>query len=324
MTSEYASLSPGMTAGEAIGKLRLEAPDKETIYYAYVVDEARKLLGFVSLKDLILAPPHRRVEDLMHPDVISAGVQDDQESAALLISKYDLLALPVVNGSGALVGIVTHDDATDVLMQENTEDMEKLMAIGGSHEAAAYLRTPAWSHFRNRAGWLVGLAVLGLVSGAIVQSFANLLVQFAILATFMPMLADTGGNTGSQSATLIVRALALGDVRPRDVLRVLAKEFAVSGLLALTLALFCFGRVWLFARGADVTGGLSVARVGFGVALALGLQVVTSTLIGALLPLGAARLRIDPAVVASPALTTIVDITGLLIFFTTAKVVLGI
>jgi len=324
MTSDYATLSPDLTAAEAIAKLRREAPDKETIYYAYVVDERRKLLGFVSLKDLILARSDARVADLMHEDVIFAKADDDQEDAARKIAKYDLIALPVVNGHGTLVGIITYDDAIDIITQENQEDMEKFMAIGGSHETAAYLRTPFWSHFKNRCAWVVVLALLGLISGAIVQNFEGLLVQFAILATFMPMLADTGGNTGSQSATLVVRALALGEVSPRDVFRVISKELGVALLLALVLAALTFWRVWLFAGGSTLPQGFSLNRVGFAVSLALGLQVVTSTLIGAVLPLGAAKLKCDPAVVASPALTTIVDISGLLIFFGTAKIVLGI
>lgn len=324
MTTDYATLPASLTAQRAIDRLRVAAPDKETIYYAYVVDDNRKLLGFVSLKDLILAWPQSRVEDLMHRDVISVNVHDDQEVVARQISKYDLLALPVVDNNGALLGIVTHDDAMDVLMQENTEDMEKLMAIGGAHEAAAYLRTPALHHFKNRCGWIVALAMLGLVSGAIVHNFEELLLQFAILATFMPMLADTGGNTGSQSATLVVRALAIGEVKPRDVLRIISKELVVAVLLAVVLGLFSVGRVWLFAPDTPLQSGITLTRIGFAVALALGLQVITSTLIGALLPLGAAKLKLDPAVVASPALTTIVDISGLLIFFSTAKIVLGV
>lgn len=324
MTSDYATLSPGLTAAEAIEKLRREAPDKETIYYAYVVDERRKLLGFVSLKDLILAKGSTRVEDLMREDVIFANANDDQEDAARKIAKYDLIALPVVNDEGTLVGIITYDDAMDVLSQENQEDIEKLMAIAGPHEEFAYMRTSAWSHFRHRCGWIVVLAVLGLVSGAIVQNFEGLLIQFAILATFMPMLADTGGNTGSQSATLVVRALALGEITPRDAGRVIVKEFGVAILLALVLAVVAFGRVLLFGHGATIPAGFSLYRIGVAIALALGLQVVSSTLIGALLPLGAARLKFDPAVIASPALTTIVDITGLLIYFWTAKLILGL
>ena len=162
MTSEYALLQPDLTVAAAIDRLRAEAPDKETIYYAYVVDNKRTLIGFVSLKDLILAPPSKKIEDLMHREVICCKASDDQELAAGLIAKYDLLALPVVNGQNVLLGIITHDDAIDVINQEHTEDMEKFMAIGGSHETGTYLQTSAWEHFKNRIGWLVALALLGL------------------------------------------------------------------------------------------------------------------------------------------------------------------
>ncbi len=324
MTSDYATLPQELTVSQAIERLREIAPDKETIYYAYVVDEHRKLLGFVSLKDLIVARRESRVKDIMHRDAIFARASDDQEEAARKIQKYDLLALPVLNGNDALVGIVTHDDAIDIITQENTEDMEKFMAIAGSHEDAVYMKTSAWVHFKNRSPWVIGLAFLGLVSGFIVQSFEGLLLQFAVLAAFMPMLADTGGNTGSQSATLVVRALALKEITPRDIFRILAKEFQVAVMLALLLGILAYGRVILFGGGSTVPPQYSLSTIGVAIALALGLQVVTSTLIGALLPLAAARAKFDPAVVASPALTTIVDITGLLIYFMTAKLVLGV
>jgi magnesium transporter len=161
MTSDYATISPLFTVSQAIDRLRLEAPDKETIYYAYVVDENRKLTGFVSLKDLILARPNALVSNIMHREVISVHVAEDQESAARLIQKYDLIALPVINGGDVLVGIITHDDAIDIITQEHTEDMEKFMAIGGSHEGAVYMKTSVWGHFRNRAPWVVALAILG-------------------------------------------------------------------------------------------------------------------------------------------------------------------
>ena len=324
MTSDYAVLTPDLTATEAIDKLRKEAPNKETVYYAYVVDKDRRLIGFVSLKDLILARSRDRIESFMHQEVIFAHALDDQEEAARAIQKYDLLALPVVNGNDVLVGIITHDDALDIITREHTEDLEKFMAIAGSHEDAVYMKTSAWGHFKNRAVWVVALALLGLVSGFIVQSFEGLLLQFAILAVFMPMLADTGGNTGSQSATLVIRALALKEVSYRDVLRILAKEAQVAIMLGLILGLVAYGRVVLFGGGSRVPDGFSLPKIGLAVAIALSLQVFTSTLIGALLPLTAARLKLDPAVVASPALTTVVDITGLLIFFTTAKVLLGL
>jgi len=197
------------------------------------------------------------------------------------------------------------------------------MAISGRHMAGEYLCTPGIRHFRNRVVWVVTLGVLGLVSGLIVQNFEGLLLHFAILAAFMPMLADTGGNTGSQSATLVFRALALGEVQPRDLLRVIFKEFRVSVLLALVLALVALGRVMTFGGGSTMPEGASLAWVGTAISIALGLQVISATLIGAVLPLIAAKMKWDPAVVASPALTTIVDITGLLLFFGTAKLLLG-
>lgn len=324
MTSDYATLSPDQTVQEAMGKLRREAPDKETIYYSYVVDSDRRLIGFLSLKDLIIARPEKRIDALMHRDLIYAFVSDDQEDAAQKIAKYDLIALPVVNGNNVLVGIITHDDAIDIIHQEHTEDMEKFMAIAGAHETGTYLKTSSWGHFKNRCIWLVALAALGLVSGYIIQSFEGMLLQFAILATFIPMLADTGGNTGSQSATLVVRALALMEISPRDILRVLWKEFKVGLPMALLLAGLAFARVIFFAGGSSRPEGYSLLSIGLAVGAALGLQVLTSTLIGALLPLAAAKLKFDPAVVASPALTTIVDITGLLIYFTTATFLLGL
>jgi magnesium transporter len=313
-----------MVTFQAIEHLREVAPDKETIYYTYVLDESRKLLGFVSLKDLIVARREALVGDIMHSEVIFARVDDDQEDVARKIQKYDLLALPVINASEALVGIVTQDDAMDIITQEHTEDMEKLMAIVGTHEGAAYMKTSVWVHFRNRYPWVIALALLGMVSGFIVQNFEGLLMQCTILAAFMPMLADTGGNTGSQSATLVIRALALKEVSTKDIFRILAREFRVAVLLALVLGVIAFGRVFFFGGGSSIPENLSLIRIAFAISLALGLQVVTSTLVGAWLPLGAARMKLDPAVVASPALTTIVDITGLLIYFTTAKLLLGI
>jgi magnesium transporter len=324
MSSDYATLRPDMTVAHALEQVRLQAPTRETIYYIYVVDDQHKLIGFVSLKDLILAKPTQLVRDVMHEDVISANVNEDQEPVASKIEKYDLLAIPVTNGEGKLVGIITHDDALDVIRQEQQEDIERFMAIGGRHQVGEYLKTPAWQHFRKRAYWIVGLAALGLVSGMIIHAFEDTLTVMLILALYMPMVADTGGNTGSQSATVVVRALALGEIAPRDVLRVLWKEFKISSLLALILGILSFGKVLFLSQGSDIRTGYTLSGIGGCIALALAMQVMTATLIGALLPLGAARMKWDPAVVASPALTTIVDITGLLIYFGTAKLLLGV
>ncbi len=321
MTSDYATLTPEMTVAEAIDRLRQVAPDKETIYYSYVIDARRRLIGFVSLRDLILARRDMRIGDILHDEVIRARSDEDQEEAARKIQKYDLIALPVVNAEDALVGIITYDDAIDVITQEHTEDMEKLMAIAGSHEEGMYMRTSSWGHFRNRAGWVVALAMVGMLSGFIVQRFEGLLQQLTILAAFMPMLADTGGNTGSQSATLVIRALALKEIQPRDLLKILLKEARVALMLGALLGLMAFVRVMLYPVGNEP---IELAWVGLAISLALGMQVVTSTLFGALLPIIAAKLKLDPALVASPALTTVVDVTGLMIYFTTVKLVLGI
>lgn len=315
MSTDYAVLKPDMDLSQAIEQLRMQAPDKETIYYIYVVDDQRKLIGFVSLKDIIVARPGRRIRDLMHTDIIKAGVNEDQESVARKIEKYDLIAIPVVDNNDVIVGIVTHDDAMDIIRQEQTEDIEKLMAISGLHETTPYLKVSAWRHFRNRSGWIVALGILSILAGIIIQGYEELLIQFAVLATFMPMIADTGGNTGSQSATLVIRALALREITLRDILRVLFKEFQVAMPLAVVMGLVAFGRLIFFADSAALPVGVTLTTLGLAVAVALALQVITSTLIGALLPLGATAFKLDPAVVASPALTTIVDISGLLIFF---------
>jgi magnesium transporter len=322
MTSDYAVLGAGITVTEAIGQLRVAAPDRETIYYAYIVDSNRRLVGFVSLRELILAAPQRRVDDIMHTDAVFARVEEDQEAAARRLQKYDLIALPVVDAQDALVGILTHDDAFDILVQEQQEDLEKLVAISGSHEAGIYMKTPPTRHFRNRVLWVLGLAAIGLVSGQIVQHFEELLLLYPMLAMFLPLLADAGGNAGSQTTTLVIRALALGEVQPRDAWRVVSKEAMVSAMLGVVLGSVIFMRIWLLPG--TLPEGISALRIASAVALALGLQVVTSNLLGALLPLIAARFKIDPAVVASPALTTTVDITGLLIYFSCASLLLGI
>lgn len=323
MTSDYATLEPGFSVKEALAHLRKAAPDRETIYNAYVVDPARRLIGCVSLRSLILAPPDAKVADITQHDFIYASVNEDQEVAARRLQKYDMIAMPVVDANEMLVGILTHDDALDVLVQEQQEDLEKLVAITGSHEAGMYLRKSPWEHFTSRVLWILGLAALGLVSGQIVHNAQALLLAIPLLTIFMPMLAATGGNTGSQSTTLVIRALAVQEIRPRDVGRVLWKELRVGLMLSAVLGITAFLRVLLQGGGSASLAPALLPKVGAAIALALALQVVTSTLLGALLPLIAARFKVDPAVVASPTLTTLVDITGLLIYFGVAASMLG-
>ena len=324
MTTEYATVPINATVEEALCTLRREAPDKETIYYAYIVDEQRRLIGFVSLKDIILAHPSMRICDIMHTEVISRNASADREDAARTIQRYDLIALPVVDNDNVLLGIITHDDAVDIITQEHTEDLERLMAIGGSHDAANYMPTSPWKHFLNRVPWLIGLAALGLLSGAVIMSFEETLTSFVILAFFMPMMADTGGNTGSQAATLVIRALALREISPRDFLNVLGKELCTALLLASVLSGLAFARVTFFTSNMSAPPGVDLVRVALAIATALSLQVVSATLIGASLPLIVAAFKKDPAVIASPALTTFVDISGLFIYFSVARWFLNI
>ncbi|RFT17124.1 MAG: Mg/Co/Ni transporter MgtE / CBS domain [Candidatus Saccharicenans subterraneus] len=322
MTSEYVTLTPELTVDQALRKLRLEAPDKETIYYSYVIDENHKLVGFVSLKDLVVAPPGARVKDIMYEDVIYAKAHDDQEEVARMIQKYDLLAIPVVDDQDRLVGIITHDDVMDVIQQEQQEDIEKLMAIGGSHEVGVYTKLSTLDHLKSRTPWILVLALMGFVSGLIIQNYESVFLQVAILASFMPMLTGTGGNAGSQSATLVIRALAVKEITVRDALFVLVKEFRVAFLMSLILAVVAYFRVHVFYGDASLPAHITPVKVGLAVAIALALQVITSTLIGAMLPLVAVSVKIDPAVVASPLLATMVDIFGLLIYFNVAQLVL--
>ncbi|GAB4221588.1 MAG: magnesium transporter [Spirochaetales bacterium] len=324
MTSEYVTLQPTHTVSEAITIIRRDALNKETIYYAYVIDDQRRLVGIISLRDLILSDPGVLIQDIMQEEVVSVRVDEDQEVAARMIHKYDLIALPVVDEQGVLVGIITHDDAADIITQEQTEDMEKLMAIAGSHEAEGYMRTSTWEHFMRRVLWIVPLAVLGLISGMIINSFQNVLMQVMVLALYMPMVAATGGNTGSQAATVVIRALALGEVGPKDFLKVVWKEVRIAFLIALVLGMLTYGRVLLLSQGTTIPSGFTLDRIGFAIAVALAFQVISSVVIGASLPLVSAALRIDPALVASPALSSVVDVTGLFLYFSSARYILGL
>ncbi len=324
MTSEYAALRAETTVTKALEQIRAQAAGKEMIYYLYVIDNTRKLMGFVSLRDLILAKPNQTVADIMFTDVISAQVDSDQEEAARQIEKYDLLALPIVTADNELVGIVTHDDAVDIIRQEQSEDLEKLMAISGEHEVRGYLKASAWVHFKRRSPWIVGLAALSILSGLIIHSYEAMLTDFIILAMYLPMLADAGGNTGSQSATVVVRALALNEVRPSNILRILRKELTIAILLGLLVGLFALLRVLLMSRGIETPEGFPLQLIAVAIGVAMMSQVVTATLVGALLPLAAARVNLDPAIVASPALTTMVDVTGLLLYFGIVKLILGL
>lgn len=325
MSSNFATVSRHMTVQQALDQIRKDAPTKETIYYIYVVDAEKQLIGFVSLKDIILAQPNQKIENILNEDVIFSEVNEDQEKAIKKIEKYDLLAIPVVNYEHKLVGIITHDDALDIIQQEQTEDMEKFMGISGQHKLKAYLNTSVWNHFKSRAFWINVLAALGILSGVIIANFGHTLTNLIILMLYIPMMSSAGGNSGSQAATVVIRAIALGEVDHKDWWRVLFKELRISLLLGGSLGLWVFLKVFFFTSPAAVgSTGLTLSMIGISIGIALAVQVITATVLGALLPLVASKFKLDPAVVASPVLSTLVDITGLLIYFTCAKIILGI
>ncbi|MFW6366880.1 MAG: magnesium transporter [Spirochaetota bacterium] len=324
MTSDYVELNAEDTVEKSIKKIRKVAPGKETIYYTYICDENGVLTGFISLRKLILASPQKKVKDIMKTDVIYAYVNGDQEEAANMIVRYDLLALPVVDSQQRLQGIVTYDDAIDIIREEQTEDMERLMAISGPVEERPYLEISILTHFRKRVVWVIILGIFGILTGLIIQGFQNTLETLIILAFYMPLLNAAGGNTGSQSATVVLRSLALNQLTPADTFRVVQKEFVVAFCLSICLGLMTFGRVILFSEEGIVPAAFSLESVALVIGLALAIQVIWSTVFGAIIPMIATRINVDPAVFSSPALTTLVDMGGIVIYFGCAHLILGI
>lgn len=312
MTSDYATLAPHQTAFEAIQRLRHEAPDKETIYQAYVIDNDRRLLGTVSLRDLIVAPTNARVADLMVEDVIFSRVDDPQEEVAHKISKYDLIALPIVDRDRRLVGIVTYDDAMDVAEEEATEDFHRVGTVGKLDTSVRDAGIPLL--YRKRVFWLVTLVFGSLLSGLGIAHYEETITSYIVLVFFLPVLIASAGNAGAQSSTLMVRALATGDVEMRDWGRMLGREFLVAGLLGLTMALTV--SVIGFARGGP--------EIAFVVALTMIMVVVVGSVIGMSLPFLLSRFRMDPATASTPLVTSIADITGVLVYFGVASWILTI
>ena len=312
MTVEVMALSADMTAGEAIAAIRSTGVDKETVDPCYVVDAAGKLLGSVGLRDLILAGEAQQVGALMERDIAAVTPQTDQEAAADLFRRYDLLSLPVTDEGGRLMGIITVDDILDVLQEETTEDMEKMAAITPSEEP--YMDTSVLTLWKHRIPWLLLLMVSATFTGMIITRFEHALAAYVALTAYIPMLMDTGGNCGSQSSTTVIRALSLGEVRFRDTWRVLWKEIRVAVLCGATMAAVNFAKLMFFDRV-----GVLVAAV---VCLTLAVVTLAAKAAGCLLPLAAKRLGADPAVMASPFLTTIVDAIALLVYFRFATLLL--
>ena len=322
MTMEYVSLRPEMTVEEAILRIRRQGVDKETIYTCYVLDRDRTLLGIVTVKDLLLAESDdTEIREIMTEAVISVNTQDDQEEVAKMFSKYNFLALPVVDTESRMVGIVTFDDAMDVMEEESTEDMEIMAAMTPSEKS--YLKSTPFDLYKHRIPWLMLLMVSATFTGMIISSFESALALLPALTAFIPMLMDTGGNCGSQSSVTIIRSLSLDELEFSDLLTVLWKEVRTALLCGLTLAALCFGKVLLVDR--LLMGNTSISlSVDLVICLALGVTVVIAKIVGCSLPLLAKKLGFDPAVMASPFITTIVDALSLLVYFLFAKTILGL
>ncbi|MBP3672254.1 MAG: magnesium transporter [Oscillospiraceae bacterium] len=322
MTTEYVSLRPNMTVEEAILRIRRQGVDKETIYTCYVTDKDRTLIGLVTVKDLLLAEDDETpLEEIMLTNIISVTTQTDQEQVARMFSKYNFLALPVVDGENRMVGIVTFDDAMDVMEDEATEDIELMSGMLPSEKP--YLKSGPFDLFKNRFPWLTLLMVSSTFTGLIITSFEDALAQVVALTAFIPMLMGTGGNSGSQSSVTVIRSLSLGELKFRDIGIVLWKEVRTALLCGIALAVVCFAKIWLVDRllfgNEDIT--LVVDLV---VCLALALTVVIAKVVGCTLPMIAKVLGADPAVMASPFITTIVDAVSLLVYFMFAKMLLPI
>ena len=317
MTTEYVSLRPEMTVEEAILRIRRQGVDKETIYTCYVTAKDRTLTGLVTVKDLLLAEDDDTpIQELMITNLISVTTQTDQEEVARMFSKYNFLALPVVDGENRMVGIVTFDDAMDVMEDEATEDMEIMAAMTPSEKS--YLKSSPFDLFKHRIPWLLLLMVSATFTGMIITSFEDALSMLPVLTAFIPMLMDTGGNCGSQSSVTVIRALSLDELKFRDVFTVMWKEFRTAILCGMALSVVCFAKVLLVDR--LLMGNTSVSLLVAGVVcLTLGVTVVIAKFVGCSLPLLAKRLGFDPAVMASPFITTIVDALSLLVYFLFAK-----
>ena len=322
MTMEYVSLRPDMTVEESILRIRRQGVDKETIYTCYVLSADRTLQGIVTVKDLLLAESDdTEIKEIMTENVISVTTQDDQEEVAKMFSKYNFLALPVVDTEKRMVGIVTFDDAMDVMEEEATEDMEIMAAMTPSEKS--YLKSTPFDLYKHRIPWLMLLMVSATFTGMIISSFESALALLPALTAFIPMLMDTGGNCGSQSSVTVIRALSLDELELSDVFAVLWKEVRTAVLCGISLAAVCFLKVLLVDRLLMHNESISLS-VDLVICLALGVTVVMAKMVGCTLPLLAKRLGFDPAVMASPFITTIVDALSLLVYFLFAKTILGL
>lgn len=318
MTTEFIVLRPDMTAEMAIKRIRRTGVDKETIYTCYVTDNNNKLIGISTVKDLLLADDDDLVKDLMEENVISVNTLDDQEQVAQMFSNYNFLALPVVDNENRLVGIVTIDDAIDVIQEEATEDIEKMAAVLPSDKP--YMRTSVWGIYRKRIPWLLVLMLSATFTSAIISSFEGALASVIVLSSFIPMITGSGGNAGSQASVSVIRALSLGEIEFKSMFKVLWKELRVSILCGATLAAANFIKLMIF----DLNGNPNAFVIALVVSLTLLGTIMMSKIVGSSLPLLASKIGFDPAVMANPLISTICDSLSLLIYFGIATSILNI
>ena len=319
MTTEFIVLRPDMTAEMAIKRIRRTGVDKETIYTCYVNDENNKLIGITTVKDLLLSEDDTPVKDMMEENVISVHTLDDQEQVAQMFSNYNFLALPVVDNEMRLVGIVTIDDAIDVIQEEATEDIEKMAAVLPSDKP--YMRTGVFGIYRKRAPWLLILMLSATFTSTIISSFDGILAQIIILSSFIPMITGSGGNAGSQASVSVIRALSLGEIEFKNTLAVLWKEVRVAVLCGLTLAVANFFKLLFFdLRGYPGAG--SPIQIAFVVSATLVGTIIMAKIVGSSLPILASKIGFDPAVMANPLISTVCDSLSLLIYFAVAKMLL--
>lgn len=308
MTTEYVDLREEMTVGRAMAHIKKTGIHKETIYTCYIT-ERRKLVGIVSAKDLMTTDDDVPIKDLMETEIISVYTHSDQEQVAQLFTKYDLLALPVIDQDGRMVGIVTFDDAMDVMVDEATEDITKMAAINPSEKT--YFETSVLQHAKNRIPWLLILMFTSIITGTIITRYENAFAAIPLLVSFIPMLMDTGGNCGSQSATLIIRGIALDEIRFTDLFKVMFKEFRISLIVGAFLAVANGVRIFIQYHNPGLAVVIACSLMG---------TVIMAKLVGCILPLLAKKVNLDPAIMASPLITTLVDTFSILIYFNIATV----
>lgn len=308
MTTEYVDLREEMTVGQAMAHIKKTGIHKETIYTCYIT-ERRKLVGIVSAKDLMTTDDDVPIKDLMETEIISVYTHADQEQVAQLFTKYDLLALPVIDQDGRMVGIVTFDDAMDVMVDEATEDITKMAAINPSEKT--YFETSVFQHAKNRIPWLLILMFTSIITGTIITRYENAFAAIPLLVSFIPMLMDTGGNCGSQSATLIIRGIALDEIRFTDLFKVMFKEFRISLIVGAFLAVANGVRIFIQYHNPGLAVVIACSLMG---------TVIMAKLVGCILPLLAKKVNLDPAIMASPLITTLVDTFSILIYFNIATV----